>query len=117
MIECDFVVVKENNVCKKPSRGNTIIEPTISTTINKTFGQESFSLKEEQKPTEKHVNSEESTNQRLASSNFSKNNTSSNEFIIKNQPLFVQNQMMAALGQPSTGPPNCGATQSTVDPR
>jgi hypothetical protein len=79
-------------------------------------------LKEQQKPTEKHVESsrkaaEESTNQRLASSNYSKNNACSNEFILKNRPISVQNQMMAALGQPSTGPPSCGATQPTVDPR
>ena len=117
MIECDFVVVKDNSVCKKPSRGNTLIESTISTNFNKTFIHESFSLKEEEKPIEKHVNSKESTNQRLASSNFSKNNPCTNEFLIKNQSLFVQNQMMAALGQPSTGPPSCGATQPTVDPR
>ena len=117
MIECDFVVAEENNVCKKPPRDNSLIKPNISTTFSKTFSHKSFCLQEEQQPTEKHVNSEEGTNQRLASSNYSKNNPCSNEFIIKDRPIYLQNQMMAALGQPSTGPPSCGATQPTVDPR
>ena len=35
----------------------------------------------------------------------------------KKQSNILPDPMMAALGQPTTAPPSCGAAPSTVDPR
>ena len=45
------------------------------------------------------------------------NSENSCDFNIEKQPESSPSSMMAALGQPSSAPPSCGAPPPTVDPR
>ena len=107
-MKCDLVVEKER--C-----GSIIIERiqnSIPTTYNTSKWKTSYS-----EDNVKHVNSEDTTNKLLAT-NYSENKPYSNVFTIENKSKSLANQMMAAIGQPSSAPPNCGgAPQTTVDPR
>ena len=106
-MKCDLKLVKSEH-CTSSKPKNTLIQPTAHTSYKTTSYESSYLEKE------KDVNSE-STNVLLVS-NYSENTPFSNSFNTRNRPKFLTNQMMAALGQPSTAPPSCGSAQSTVDP-
>ena len=99
-IKCD-TVVEENEICTESKISNNEIQPMIHNTFHKL-----------EEPTEKDAISSE-----IASNKHRDNSENSCDFNIEKQPKSSSSSMMAALGQPSSAPPSCGAPPPSVDPR
>ena len=116
-MKCDLVAENELSISKNTS----FIPTTISAVPDKISDYEYLNV-------QRGVNHATSDEKDSSIDNENRDNTevplpiSSNKKItenstndIKKRASSLSNQMMAALGQPSTAPPSCGAAQTTVD--